>query len=165
MLDRAKSLWPNQDFGLILKPEQQILSPSDFGFHNALRSKKKSLVFLDFEYFGWDDPIKLMCDFAFHPGMDLNQEMRKYWFQSTLKLYGDELLHRLNASWPLYGLCWTLISINDSAGPICPLPSTSTISSTNLRKKFERSSSILIKIKSLSFYRIVNELKKITGTF
>jgi len=113
MLDRSKSLWPNQDFGLILKPEQQILSPSDFGFHNALRSKKKSLVFLDFEYFGWDDPIKLMCDFAFHPGMDLNQEMRKYWFQSTLKIYGDELLHRLNASWPLYGLCWALILLNE----------------------------------------------------
>jgi len=43
----------------------------------------------------------------------LNQEMRKYWFQSTLKLYGDELLHRLNASWPLYGLCWTLILLNE----------------------------------------------------
>ena len=54
-----------------------------------------------------------MCDFAFHPGMDLNQEMRKYWFQSTLKLYGDELLYRLNASWPLYGLCWTLILLNE----------------------------------------------------
>ena len=54
-----------------------------------------------------------MCDFAFHPGMDLSMEMRKYWFQTTLKLYGEKILPRLNSSWPLYGLCWVLILLNE----------------------------------------------------
>ena len=113
MLNRAKSLWPNQKFDAILERGNQTISPSDFGFHNALRKKNGTLVFLDFEYFGWDDPVKLMCDFALHPGMELSISIRKYWFKETLKLYGNSLLSRLNASWPLYGLCWVLILLNE----------------------------------------------------
>ena len=114
MLNRAKSLWPNHEFDSILEREHQTISPSDFGFHNALRIKNGALVFLDFEYFGWDDPVKLMCDFAFHQGMELSLSIRKYWFQKTLKLYGNDcLLSRLNALWPLYGLCWVLILLNE----------------------------------------------------
>ena len=41
---------------------QLILSPSDFGFHNIVKNKKK-LYFLDFEYSGFDDPLKLLSDF------------------------------------------------------------------------------------------------------
>jgi hypothetical protein len=39
------------------------LSPSDFGFHNALLQDDGQLRFFDFEYAGWDDPAKLVCDF------------------------------------------------------------------------------------------------------
>ena len=113
MLKRAMVLWPNQGFDLVINREQQILSPSDFGFHNALKKMNGTVVFLDFEYFGWDDPVKLICDFAFHPGMELNLVKRKHWFEKTLKLYGDSLLPRLSASWPLYGLCWVLILLNE----------------------------------------------------
>jgi hypothetical protein len=113
MLELAKATWPNSDYDLVINRDQQSLSPSDFGFHNALRKKDGSLVFLDFEYFGWDDPVKLICDFAFHPGMELTKEMRKYWFQATLKLYGERILPRLSASWALYGLCWVLILLNE----------------------------------------------------
>jgi hypothetical protein len=42
------------------------LSPSDFGFHNALAGKD-GLVFLDFEYAGRDDPAKLVLDFFCQP--------------------------------------------------------------------------------------------------
>jgi len=113
MLERAMVLWPNQGFDLVINREQQILSPSDFGFHNALKKMNGTVVFLDFEYFGWDDPVKLICDFAFHPGMELNLAKRKHWYEKTLKLYGDSLLSRLSASWPLYGLCWVLILLNE----------------------------------------------------
>ena len=148
MLDRAKSLWPKHDFDLILKRDKQILSPSDFGFHNALRRKNGSLVFLDFEYFGWDDPVKLMCDFAHHPGMELNREMLKLWFQATLKLYGDGLLPRLNASWPLYGLCWVLILLNEFRSDIwarrCAADPTLTDSRVDLQlRQLERSRQLL----------------------
>jgi hypothetical protein len=42
------------------------LSPSDFGFHNALAADGR-LVFLDFEYAGRDDPAKLVVDFFCQP--------------------------------------------------------------------------------------------------
>ncbi len=118
MVNRAKDMWPNNEYELVLSRDQQSLSPSDFGFHNALRGKNGDLFFLDFEYFGWDDPVKLICDFAFHPGMDLSSEIINYWFQTTLKLYGEKILPRLNSSWPLYGLCWVLILLNEFRGDI-----------------------------------------------
>lgn len=42
------------------------VSPSDFGFHNAL-SHNGRLTFIDFEYAGFDDPAKLVCDFFCQP--------------------------------------------------------------------------------------------------
>jgi Phosphotransferase enzyme family len=49
------------------------ISPSDFGFHNALfddsarKAQAQKLTFLDFEYAGRDDPAKLVCDFFCQP--------------------------------------------------------------------------------------------------
>ena len=43
------------------------LSPSDFGFHNALVDETGRLSFLDFEYAGRDDPAKLVSDFFCQP--------------------------------------------------------------------------------------------------
>jgi hypothetical protein len=42
------------------------ISPSDFGFHNAIRSQR-GIKFIDFEFAGWDDPAKLISDFALQP--------------------------------------------------------------------------------------------------
>jgi Phosphotransferase enzyme family len=39
------------------------LSPSDFGFHNAIRTDGGRLRFIDFEYAGWDDLAKTVADF------------------------------------------------------------------------------------------------------
>lgn len=46
----------------ILPKAFRILSPSDFGFHNALAANG-NLGFVDFEYAGEDDPAKLVGDF------------------------------------------------------------------------------------------------------
>jgi hypothetical protein len=43
------------------------LSPSDFGFHNALADENDRVTFLDFEYAGRDDPAKLVSDFFCQP--------------------------------------------------------------------------------------------------
>ena len=45
----------------------RCVSPSDFGFHNALLAPDGQVTFLDFEYAGWDDPAKLVCDFFCQP--------------------------------------------------------------------------------------------------
>jgi hypothetical protein len=47
----------------VLTPAGRIVSPSDFGFHNALITKDGRFHFLDFEYGGWDDPAKTVGDF------------------------------------------------------------------------------------------------------
>jgi hypothetical protein len=50
-----------------LATDQRCLSPSDFGFHNALINGDGHLTFLDFEYAGSDDPAKLAADFFCQP--------------------------------------------------------------------------------------------------
>jgi hypothetical protein len=46
---------------------REIVSPSDFGFHNSLVDDGGRASFLDFEYAGRDDPAKLICDFLCQP--------------------------------------------------------------------------------------------------
>lgn len=98
-----------------LKKENWVLSPSDFGFHNSLKSTEGKIIFLDFEYFGFDDPAKLMNDFVWHPGMLTSEEVKKYWMLSMLSLFPNDqgLLQRVKVSWPLYGLRWALIILKE----------------------------------------------------
>ena len=67
---RVRTAMSNRELNLdlALAADKRTLSPSDFGFHNAIRRPDGSLFFIDFEYFGWDDPVKLTSDTALHPG-------------------------------------------------------------------------------------------------
>ena len=102
--------WPNSSRYDGLRFEHQILSPSDFGFHNALKQCDK-LIFLDFEYFGWDDPVKLTADFVWHPAMDLSDRDMLYWEESMIEIFSSdsEFETRLYAAKPLYGMRWAMI--------------------------------------------------------
>ena len=104
--------WPG-NFGTILSDEFQVLSPSDFGFHNTLLTKD-GLKFIDFEYFGWDDPVKLTCDFLLHPGMELTDIKKTLWLEKMKEFFSfdNNFQQRLEASYCLYGLCWCLIILN-----------------------------------------------------
>ena len=93
--------------------DYKTLSPSDFGFHNALKKKDGNIYFIDFEFFGIDDPSKLISDFYFHPGMDLDLNLKKYWLKNVIKIYDKAILDRLKYFMPLYGMCWILIILND----------------------------------------------------
>tara|TARA_B100000315_G_scaffold136603_1_gene125870 strand:+ start:567 stop:2216 length:1650 start_codon:yes stop_codon:yes gene_type:complete len=112
ILKKSKKYWPG-DFEIKLSKENQVLSPSDFGFHNAFQTKD-GLKFFDFEYFGWDDPVKLTCDFMLHPGMALTDGQQKLWFETMKDIFSGDpsFKHRLNVSYCLYGLCWCLIQLN-----------------------------------------------------
>ncbi|MEM7261982.1 MAG: aminoglycoside phosphotransferase family protein [Planctomycetota bacterium] len=48
---------------------ERVVSPVDFGFHNALRTPAGPLTFVDFEGAGWDDPARLVCDFFTQPAV------------------------------------------------------------------------------------------------
>lgn len=56
----------------ILSLNERILSPSDFGFHNAIIQDNGNIVFIDFEYAGWDDPAKLIGDFFNQVAIPIN---------------------------------------------------------------------------------------------
>lgn len=108
----AADTGPDDDLPVSLR----TLSPSDFGFHNAVRDGTGELVFLDFEYFGWDDPVKLAVDFELHPGMTLEPALIDQWQAGLANAFGAE-----DAGWdarvaawrPLLGLRWTLILLNE----------------------------------------------------
>lgn len=97
--------------------EDRTLSPSDFGFHNALRRPNGAICFLDFEYFGWDDPVKTLCDFIIHPHqlMNINQELQKQFIEKFMAVLNPPSLFkaRAKALYPLFRLKWCLIILNE----------------------------------------------------
>lgn len=95
-----------------LAPSERTLSPSDFGFHNALR-RTGELVFLDFEYFGWDDPAKMVADFLLHPAMSLSEPLKRRLVTGLLSRFEPSLAQRLEMVYPLCGLKWCLILLNE----------------------------------------------------
>lgn len=97
--------------------EERTLSPSDFGFHNALKRSNGQIVFLDFEYFGWDDPAKMISDFLLHPAMELREGLRHRFAASIMSHLEsrERLAGRLEAVYPLFGLKWCLILLNEFA--------------------------------------------------
>jgi hypothetical protein len=103
------------DFASELPQIWRSLVPSDFGFHNSLRRKDGSLAFLDFEYFGWDDPVKLTADIMLHPGSKLRPPLQQHFSRAALGIYGGDqnFALRLNAFYPLFGLRWVLILLNE----------------------------------------------------
>lgn len=103
------------DFGT-LPLHCRMLSPSDFGLHNALQNADGKLTFLDFEYFGQDDPVKLVCDFLLHPGMTLGREQRLLFAETLLaacEKSDDRLIQKRCAAFlPLWRLKWCCILLN-----------------------------------------------------
>jgi hypothetical protein len=104
------------DFDGELPQEWRSLVPSDFGFHNSLRRSDGSLAFVDFEYFGWDDPVKMTADILLHPGRTLPSAPRARFRQAATRLYGADdtaFARRLSAYLPLFGCRWVLIMLNE----------------------------------------------------
>ncbi len=97
-----------------LPRKHRTLNPSDFGLHNAIRTPG-GLFFIDFEYFGWDDPIKMLCDFFLHPGMNLSVERKRMFLQKMSPCFhGDPNFEiRLALLYPLYALRWSMILLNE----------------------------------------------------
>jgi hypothetical protein len=62
------------DLAAYMPHADRRLSPSDFGFHNSLRTDGGRLRFLDFEYGGWDDPAKTVADFFCQVAMPVAPE-------------------------------------------------------------------------------------------
>jgi hypothetical protein len=99
------------DFAADLPAGQRVLSPSDFGFHNAVRRPDGGLAFVDFEYFGWDDPAKMAADAVLHPGTDMAPDQRDRLARGFRRIHGTA--DRFDLLFPLFSLNWCLILLNE----------------------------------------------------
>ncbi|MCC6231295.1 MAG: phosphotransferase, partial [Verrucomicrobiales bacterium] len=93
----------------------RVISPSDFGYHNALLAADGRLRFLDFEYAGWDDPAKLVCDFFCQPQVPVDW---RHWpaLVGALErgIPGLEGLEaRARRLFPAYQIKWCCIILNE----------------------------------------------------
>ena len=102
------------DFAEDIAPRFRTLIPSDLGAHNALRGADGRLFFLDFEYFGWDDPLTSIANFVMHPGMRLSEHQKEHYQQALLRHFRRHVeADRLAALKPLYALRWGVIILGE----------------------------------------------------
>jgi hypothetical protein len=146
----------NISLDMELTPFQRTLSPSDFGFHNAIRRTDGCLVFVDFEYFGWDDPAKMIVDFLHHPAMSITLDLKELFRERMLSVFSRDstLTRRVQALYPILGLKWCLIMLNEFLpGPLARRKAANAslvienvlqIQLTKARRKFEEIKPIIL---------------------
>ena len=112
ILDKAAG---HGGMGKQLDSRERCLSPSDFGFHNAIRTPSGALRFVDFEYAGWDDPAKTIADFANQPDRLLEARLSGIFRDRALALFpeSERLAARLRLLTPLYQIKWACICLNE----------------------------------------------------
>jgi len=95
--------------------EERCISPSDFGFHNALLRDTGELCFLDFEYAGWDDPAKMAGDFFAHPGVPVPREHFDGFVRAamTFSRHAAALEDRARLLEPIFRIKWCCIVLNE----------------------------------------------------
>jgi hypothetical protein len=74
------------------------------------------LRFIDFEYFGWDDPVKLVSDTAIHPGSNFAEGSRRRLVERLSREFEADdpaFAVRRDALYPVFGMIWCLIILND----------------------------------------------------
>lgn len=97
-----------------LPEELRCITPSDFGFHNAIMTADRTLRFLDFEYAGWDDPAKTVCDFFCQPAVPVPHEHIPTFLEAIRGSFGGEdLVKRTATLLPAYQTKWCCIMLND----------------------------------------------------
>lgn len=97
-----------------LPPENRCVSPSDFGFHNALRDDAGTIRFLDFEYAGWDDPAKMAGDFFAQLAVPVPGGYFDEFLSAALDGFPNptELILRAHLLRPVYQIKWCCIALN-----------------------------------------------------
>lgn len=98
-----------------LTREQMVLSPSDFGFHNSILRPGGELVFVDFEYAGWDDPAKTFADFFLQPAIPPPRDRMPDALEIIQAAAGapPEFEARTQLLFPVFGIKWCCILLNE----------------------------------------------------
>jgi hypothetical protein len=97
-----------------LSIEARCVSPSDFGFHNSIISASGRLRFFDFEYSGWDDPAKTICDFFCQPAVPVDHSEFEAFLSALLEIFPNSALDaRAKMLLPVYQIKWCCIILNE----------------------------------------------------
>ncbi len=87
------------------------VSPSDFGFHNAVWISNH-IKFIDFEFAGWDDPVKTVLDFWMQPRIHIPND----WIRNIFRLFDEQnklhLCQRLIVAADIFELKWASIILS-----------------------------------------------------
>ncbi len=103
---------------LLLPMENQVLVPADAGIHNMLVDRGRH-VFLDFEYFGRDDPCRTVLHVLHHDSHRKLSPHCKGAFLQRMMARGLPPLEddrRLRLIDPLVGLDWVMLYLNVCSG-------------------------------------------------
>lgn len=102
------------DVSAPLAMAQRCISPSDFGFHNALRENTGGIRFLDFEYAGWDDPAKMAGDFFAQLAVPVPGTFFERFVERAISPFPDSrsLILRARLLRPVYQIKWCCIALN-----------------------------------------------------
>ncbi len=94
---------------------ERCVSPSDFGFHNALATSGRGICFIDFEYAGWDDPAKMAGDFFSHPAVPVDMTHYDRFLEATLRYASNSTarITRARLLLPVFQTKWCCIILND----------------------------------------------------
>jgi hypothetical protein len=156
LVEKAKFFYKDE-YNIELERERWVLNPSDFGFHNSKMDFDGKLYIYDLEYFGWDDPVKLISDFLWHPGMNLTDKEKELWLNHTMRVFKEDegIEKRFALYYPLYGIRWCLILLNEFLktkleNRINADPDRKEKLSSIKNIQLEKSKSLLEKIKSIA---------------
>ncbi|MCG7563593.1 aminoglycoside phosphotransferase family protein [Pseudoalteromonas sp. McH1-42] len=114
---RANKLLCHLPAGAKTTQTREVLSPSDFGFHNALQTSQ-GVVFFDFEYAGIDTSWKLLCDFFSQPAVPVDLTSLDIFFASRLFEHVPSQKDTFLTILELTQLKWCLIMLNEFIGDV-----------------------------------------------
>lgn len=114
-LERQRILRETGDPEATIPGHWRCLSPSDFGFHNALLCPSGPICFLDFEYAGWDDPAKMIGDFFAHPGLPVPSQHYEAFVAEACAPFEDAagLVERARRLQVIARVRWCCIMLNE----------------------------------------------------
>jgi hypothetical protein len=98
-----------------LADEDKCISPSDFGFHNALLKECGEICFIDFEYAGWDDPAKMIGDFFCQPAVPVSHAYFDEFVAEAVRYSqnAQALQARAHLLLPALQIKWCCIMLNE----------------------------------------------------
>ncbi len=103
------------ELGRALFTEEQCLSPCDFGFHNALLDDSGQITFVDYEYAGWDDPARTVCDFFCQVAVAVPEKHLELVLCRISEMLPPSLRlrERVAVLMPIYRVKWCCIVLNE----------------------------------------------------